>query len=185
MTPRWRWSIGFAPFTSAFAVPEKHLPRLRAGLAGNQAGKAALKATVSLPGDKTTPLTGEVRFIDNAVDAATGTIQMKATLANEAETLTPGQFVNVALVLETLAQAVTVPAEAVQQGPEGPFLYVVRRRRRTVAQGAAGGHPGRAGGDRRRPRGRRNRGHRWPVAPDAGRQGQAGRLAKRPAKPAK
>ncbi len=113
------------PLYVTFAVPEKHLPRLRAGLANNRAGKAALTATIGLPGDKTTTLTGEVRFIDNAVDAATGTIQMKATLANETETLTPGQFVNVALVLETLAQAVTVPAETVQQGPDGPFLYVV------------------------------------------------------------
>lgn len=113
------------PIHVTFAVPEKHLPRLRAGLAGTRGGSAALKATVVLPGDKTAPLTGEVRFIDNAVDAATGTIQMKATLANETETLTPGQFVNVGLVLETLAQAVTVPSEAVQQGPDGPFLYVV------------------------------------------------------------
>jgi membrane fusion protein, multidrug efflux system len=110
------------PIHVAFAVPERHLPNLRAGMATS---KTALKAAVSLPGDKSTPLIGEVRFVDNAVDAATGTIQMKATLANETETLTAGQFVNVALTLETLVQAVTVPTEAVQQGPEGSFLYVV------------------------------------------------------------
>lgn len=110
------------PIHVAFAVPEKHLSRLRAGLG---AGKTAVKAAISPPDDKTPPSIGEVRFIDNAVDPATGTIQMKAVLANEAETLTPGQFVNVVLTLETLPQAVTVPTEAVQQGPEGPFLYVV------------------------------------------------------------
>jgi membrane fusion protein, multidrug efflux system len=109
------------PMFVTFAVPESHLPRLRAGMS---TGKAPLRVTVSLPGDKTA-MSGEVRFIDNAVDSATGTIQVKATLANDAEALTPGQFVNVALVLETLPQALTVPSEAVQQGPDGPFLYVV------------------------------------------------------------
>lgn len=110
------------PLTVGFAVPEKHLPRLRAGMRG---GKATLKAAISLPGDPAPPLTGEVGFLDNTVDAMTGTVQMKATLANDAATLMPGQFVNVALVLATLDQAVTVPAEAVQQGPEGPFVHVV------------------------------------------------------------
>ena len=111
------------PLFVNFAIPEKYLPRLRTAM-GN--GKTAVKATVSLPNDKSPPLTADVRFIDNAVDATTGTIQMKATLPNETESLTPGQFVNVALVLETLNQAVTVPAEAIQQGPEGPFLFVVQ-----------------------------------------------------------
>ena len=69
---------------------------------------------------------GPVRFVDNAVDASTGTIQLKAVLENEQEALTPGQFVNVSLVLQTLAGAVVVPAEAIQQGQEGSFIYVVQ-----------------------------------------------------------
>ena len=63
--------------------------------------------------------------IDNAVDAATGTILVKAELDNADELLTPGQFLNVSLILDTLANAVTVPDEAVQQGAEGNFVYVV------------------------------------------------------------
>lgn len=67
-----------------------------------------------------------MRFLDNEVDAATGTIQMKAVLANRDERLTPGQFLEVHLTLETLRDVVTVPMEAVQQGPDGSFVYVVK-----------------------------------------------------------
>jgi multidrug efflux system membrane fusion protein len=51
---------------------------------------------------------------------------MKAQLANEGERLSPGQFVDVSLGIETLAQVVTVPNEAIQQGPSGSFVYVVK-----------------------------------------------------------
>jgi multidrug efflux system membrane fusion protein len=67
-----------------------------------------------------------VRFVDPAVDAATGTLRLKAELANTDGTLAPGQFLDVVLVLDTLRDAVTVPAEAVQQGPDGPFVYALK-----------------------------------------------------------
>jgi len=111
------------PLYVTFAMPEKYLPRLRATIASS---RAALKTAISLPGDKSTSFAGEVRFVDNTIDAATGTIVLKALLPNQGEALKPGQFVNVSMVLETVAQAITVPAEAVQQGPEGPFLFVVQ-----------------------------------------------------------
>jgi multidrug efflux system membrane fusion protein len=60
------------------------------------------------------------------VDTTTGTIQLKAVLDNGDESLTPGQFVSVSLVLETLKDAVVVSADAVQQGQEGSFIYVVQ-----------------------------------------------------------
>lgn len=104
------------PLNASFAVPEKYLARL-------QGASAARRVQITLPGG--TPLEGELRFIDNAVDPSTGTIQMKAQLANEDMRLRPGQFVAIGLTLETLKQAVTVPAEAVQQGPDGAFLFVV------------------------------------------------------------
>jgi multidrug efflux system membrane fusion protein len=107
------------PIFVSFSVPEKYLPRLRAGMKGKGAD-----VSISIPGDKT-PMPGTIRFLDNAVDATTGTVQMKAQLANDAERLSPGQFVDVSLGIETLAQAVTVPAEAIQQGPDGSFVYVV------------------------------------------------------------
>jgi len=59
------------------------------------------------------------------IDAATGTIQLKATFANSDSALWPGQFVDVALTLTT-EQAVVVPAQAVQPGQQGPFVFVVK-----------------------------------------------------------
>lgn len=109
------------PLNISFAVPEKYLPRLKEALAGG-----GLKAEVTVPGSTAPAQEGPVRFVDNAVDTSTGTIQLKAVLENEQESLTPGQFVNVSLVLQTLKGAVVLPAEAVQQGQEGSFVYVVQ-----------------------------------------------------------
>lgn len=109
------------PLYVTFTVPEKHLPRLRAALKNG-----ALKVTANVPGDSSQRFEGEAHFLDNAVDAATGTIQMKATLSNQDEKLTPGQFLNVRVVLDVLHDAVVVPAEAVQQGSAGSFVYVVK-----------------------------------------------------------
>lgn len=111
------------PLYIGFAVPEKYLASLQAAM---RTGGKAMKATITLPGGNAKALESEVRFLDNSVDTATGTIQLKAIVANEDESLAPGQFVNVSLVLETLKEAIVVPAEAVQQGSEGPFLFVVK-----------------------------------------------------------
>ena len=69
--------------------------------------------------------TGELQIADNKVAPATGTVTMKARFENPDAQLLPGQFVNVRLTLQTLAQAITVPTAAVSQGPNGPFVYVV------------------------------------------------------------
>lgn len=68
---------------------------------------------------------GELVVADNHVDQATGTVQLKARFPNDSRQLWPGQFVNVRLVLQTLANAPTIPAEAVNQGPNGAYAYVV------------------------------------------------------------
>lgn len=112
------------PLLVAFSLPEKHLPRLRATLAGSSDKK--MKVDITLPSDTTQHFEGELRFIDNAVDAATGTILLKAQVDNADEKLTPGQFLNLRLILETLPQAVTIPTEAVQQGADGTFTFVVK-----------------------------------------------------------
>lgn len=110
------------PLYVGFAVPEKYLPQLQAGM---RSGDKTMKAAISLPGGGAT-WEGVVRFLDNSVDVTTGTIQLKAIVPNADETLAPGQFVAVSLVLDTLKQAVVVPAEAVQQGAEGSFLFVAK-----------------------------------------------------------
>jgi multidrug efflux system membrane fusion protein len=109
------------PLLVTFSMPEKHLPRLREAM---KSGK--LNVDVSLPGDSAQHFAGKVSFIDNAVDPTTGTILMKASLPNEDEKLTSGQFLNVSLTLNTLSSAVTVPDEAIQQGADGHFVYVVK-----------------------------------------------------------
>jgi len=67
---------------------------------------------------------GKLVFIDNTVNAQTGTIIMKARLSNDKETLWPGQFVAVRMVLTTEPEAVVIPETAVQPGQKGPFVYV-------------------------------------------------------------
>jgi multidrug efflux system membrane fusion protein len=109
------------PIEVGFAVPEKNLPMLRAALR-----RGPLKTWVTVTGDQGQPMEGVTRFVDNAVDAATGTIQAKATLPNRDERLTPGQFVSVQLTLDTLRDAIVIPSAAVQQGPRGSFVYVVQ-----------------------------------------------------------
>lgn len=116
------------PLYVTFSIPEKYLAKLRGVLPKN--GDACrpedcLKVAVSLPGDRSRSFEGRLRFIDNAVDATTGTILAKALLENKDELLTPGQFLNVSLHLDTLPNAVVVPNEAVQQGPEGSFVFLV------------------------------------------------------------
>jgi multidrug efflux system membrane fusion protein len=108
------------PLLVAFAVPERYLPRLRA-----VRREGALKVDISEPDNVSGHFEGTVRFIDNTVDVNTGTIQLKAELPNVDEALMPGQFLNVSLVLDTLKEAVCVPVNAVQLGPEGNYIYVL------------------------------------------------------------
>lgn len=110
------------PLNVSFAVPEKYLAKLHAGM---RAQKNTLTAAVSLPGSAEA-IEVPVRFLDNGVDTATGTIQLKASLPNKDEKLSPGQFVNVSLVLDTLHNAVVIPTEAVQQGANGSFVFVAK-----------------------------------------------------------
>jgi membrane fusion protein, multidrug efflux system len=68
---------------------------------------------------------GQLSIADNRVDPSTGTVQLKARFPNTSRKLWPGQFINVELTLQVLSNATTVPATAVNQGPNGAFLYVV------------------------------------------------------------
>lgn len=111
------------PLYISFALPEKYLPLLLDRLRG---GEKVMKAAITLPADPASRFDAEVRFIDNSVDPSTGTIQLKAVLPNEDETLTAGQFVNVSLLLDTLKSIIVIPSEAVQRGDAGDFVFVVR-----------------------------------------------------------
>jgi multidrug efflux system membrane fusion protein len=109
------------PIYIAFALPQRELPRVRQAMAG---GPLTVSATI--PGDSGLPLTGNLTFVDNAVDPSTGTIQLRATFDNEETRLWPGQFVNVTLTLRVEQAAIVVPDAAVQQGQNGAYVFVVR-----------------------------------------------------------
>ncbi len=110
------------PLYINFALPEKYLPLLLDRL---RSGEKTMKAAITPPATPAVHFDAQVRFIDNSVDPSTGTIQLKAVLPNEDESLTAGQFVNVSLLLDTLKNAVTIPGEAVQQGDAGDFVFVI------------------------------------------------------------
>ena len=65
-------------------------------------------------------------MINNQIDQASGTIQVKAVFSNANETLWPGEFVNARVLLQTVHDALTIPTAAVQRGPQGVFTYVVK-----------------------------------------------------------
>jgi multidrug efflux system membrane fusion protein len=89
-----------------------------------------LVVRASFQSDEGRPEQGFLAFIDNAVDRPTGTIKLKAEFTNGERRLWPGQFVNVALTLATENDAVIVPSEAVQVGPEGQQVFVVKEDKR-------------------------------------------------------
>jgi membrane fusion protein, multidrug efflux system len=110
------------PIYVTFTVPERHLADLRAAMA-----EAQVAVVATIPSQPQAPVTGTLTFIDNQVDVATGTISLKAKFANDDDRLWPGQFVNVTLTLGIQANAVVVPSVAVQVGPNGPYVFVIRQ----------------------------------------------------------
>ena len=108
------------PIYVSFTVPQQQLPTIKRYMASGRLQVAAVPA-----GDPR-PVGGVVTFIDNAVDAATGTIRLKATFANDEGRLWPGQFANVTLTLASEADAIVVPSQAVQSGQQGPYVFVVK-----------------------------------------------------------
>jgi RND family efflux transporter MFP subunit len=70
-------------------------------------------------------LTGKLQFVDNVVDAATGTVRVKAVFDNKEQKLWPGAFVGVRLAVQTLKDAVVVPQAAILQSPRGSVVFVV------------------------------------------------------------
>jgi len=108
-----------SPVNAAFTIPDKHLEAVRSAMTE---GKVPVTASVT-DGRK---VPGELSFIDNTVDPATGSILVKAVFSNEDGALWPGQFANLTVTLGTIAGAVVVPSEAVQTGQQGEYVFVVK-----------------------------------------------------------
>jgi multidrug efflux system membrane fusion protein len=110
------------PISVVFTLPEAELGQVQAALAK---GPVPVKASNSQ--DESQVLaTGTLLTPNNTIDTTTGTISLKATFENKDDHLWPGQFVNTRVQVNTLHNAITVPALAVEHGPAGLFVYVVK-----------------------------------------------------------
>jgi membrane fusion protein, multidrug efflux system len=109
------------PISVIFTLPEDQLPDVFSGMVDGP-----LKVFVTARTDDHQLDAGTLELVDNTIDQSTGTIRLKATFPNANHTLWPGQYVNVRLMLRTLRQVVTVPSTAIQRGPDGLYVYVIK-----------------------------------------------------------
>jgi membrane fusion protein, multidrug efflux system len=110
------------PIYADFSISQNNLTAVQEEM---RAG--TLTAEVRLPDSADAPTVGQLTFLDNAVQAATGQVSLRATIPNAGHRFWPGRFVNIRLILSTIHQAVLVPANAPQMSAKGPFVYVVKQ----------------------------------------------------------
>src|SRR6476661_6393409 len=108
------------PIQVAFSVPESNLPDIQ-----KYADNGKLKVDVTFAGNNR-PISGTLSFVNNTVDNATGSIQLIGDFNNADGKLFPGQFVNTTLTLSQQPNAIVVPSQAVQTGPNGQFVFVTQ-----------------------------------------------------------
>lgn len=107
------------PVKVSFFLPQSDLPRIQ-----DQMRSHRLNATLTVHGSANTQLTAPVDFVGNEVDNTTGTVELRATFDNRDYRLVPGQLLDVSVSLAELPNAIVVPREAVNQGPQSRFIYV-------------------------------------------------------------
>jgi multidrug efflux system membrane fusion protein len=125
------------PIYVGFSIPEQQLPLVKKYLHDQE----KMKVEAIIPGDPGLPATGELTFIDNTIDATTGTILLKGAFPNDDRRLWPGQYVNVVLTLTQQPNALVIPSVAVQTGQQGQYVFVLKSDQtveaRTVTTGRA------------------------------------------------
>jgi multidrug efflux system membrane fusion protein len=117
------------PIAVTFTVPQDALPGVQNALRNGQPPVVAMSSD-----DKTELDRGTLTTIDNTIDSTTGTIKLKATFANEASRLWPGQFVNTRVLVGTDAKVLTVPSAAVQHGQDRLYVFVLNPDQTVVAR---------------------------------------------------
>ena len=132
----------------SFTVPERNLQAVRGAADAHQAkvivtetdapanshsattaatrATATARAGAAAAAPDGTAIGGDLSFVDNTVDRTNGTLRLRARIDNKARVLWPGEFVTVNLVLGADADALVVPNVAIQQGPDGPYVFVVK-----------------------------------------------------------
>jgi multidrug efflux system membrane fusion protein len=109
------------PISVFFNLPQQDITQVNTAFAKGPLSVDALRSDNDAVIDR-----GTLKVVDNQVDASTGTVKLKADFPNSDLQLWPGQFVNVRLLIDTLKQVVVIPTGAVQRGPNGTFVYVVK-----------------------------------------------------------
>ena len=109
------------PIYADFTISQTDLANVQ-----RQMREGTLKTEVRLP-DSEDSVTGQLTFLDNAVQNTTGQVSLRATIPNEGHRFWPGRFVNIRLVLSTVRGAVLVPAVAPQMSAKGSYVYVVKQ----------------------------------------------------------
>jgi multidrug efflux system membrane fusion protein len=109
------------PISVIFNLPQQDLVQVNSAFA-----KGPLTVEAQQPDGDAILDRGTLRVVDNQVDQTTGTVKLKAEFPNAGLALWPGQFVNIRLLIDTLKGVVTIPTGAVQRGPNGTFVYVVK-----------------------------------------------------------
>jgi len=112
--------VQLQPISVVFTAPEEEVQRINKALEGEDVPVKALSSD-----GLRTLAEGKLELVNNEVDQATGTIGMKATFANKNDGLWPGLSVATRLLVDTLKQAVVVPDDAIQRGPDGLYVFVV------------------------------------------------------------
>lgn len=109
-----------SPIFATFTVPEQSLTDIKRYMASG-------RLTVTAQPQGQPPVEGKLTFVDNTVDATTGTIKLKATFENTNRLLWPGQFVTSVLTLATQRDATVIPSQAVLNGQQGTYVYVAKK----------------------------------------------------------
>jgi multidrug efflux system membrane fusion protein len=122
------------PIAVIFTLPSTDIPDVRKAIASGKASVDAYDAQNKERLDH-----GSLMLIDNQVDSSTGTVRLKASFPNAKKNLWPGSFVNIHLTIAIRHNALTVPLSAVQQGPNGAFVYVVGPNRAVTARPVSAG----------------------------------------------
>lgn len=109
------------PIAVQFNLPQQYLSEVN-----NAFAKGPLKVDALRSDNDAIIDSGHLLVVDNQVDSSTGTVKLKAEFPNSNLQLWPGQFANIRLLIDTLKQVVVIPTGAVQRGPTGTFVYVVK-----------------------------------------------------------
>ena len=109
------------PIYVSFAVPEQDLSLIRTYMA-----QGPLAVAAAPPNSDKPAAGGKLIFVDNAVDPTTGTIKLRGQFENKDNALWPGQFVSVNMKLSEQKDAIVIPSQSVQTGPDGQYVFVIK-----------------------------------------------------------